>query len=134
MKSIAKIVSMVCVFVVCFLPSGFSQYAELVGEWVEIHGPFCWDKLAVARDEETCDLMNYALCINSKTMFLRIWESTDVVGITKNTKAMVLETKPLEYKAKVLILTGINKGITGWIPIEWLHCNTKNRPQFKDYP
>lgn len=96
------------------------SYSELDGKYIEIHGPFCWKNLGVALDEEICDKLIEALSNNDKERFDYLLESFRVLRISKNTKAVVLELKISENKAKVLILSGIHKGLCGWIPINWL--------------
>lgn len=106
-------------------------YASLVGKRVEIHGPYRWDTLAVAQDKQTCDQLKAALDPRSKEIFVTLLNSFKVVRITKNTKALVLDIEVLEGRAQIIILTGIYRGVSGWVPLEWLRGN-ENRPSIKD--
>jgi hypothetical protein len=51
--------------------------------------------------------------------------SYKVMRVSYNAKALVLDTKVFEGKAKVIIITGVYRGMTGWVPIEWLKGNEK---------
>lgn len=113
-------------------PPAYSGYAQLDGRYVELHGPFCWDKLGVARDEVACDAMIQALATGNKRIFFEVLESYRILRVQKNTKAVVLEIKADEGKAKVLILSGLHKGFSGWIPCVWLDGNEK-RPLISEY-
>lgn len=125
-------------FIICFLllsftfyPMTFAEYAQLVGKRVEIHGPSCWDTLGVALDKTTCDELRETLNPENKGIFETLLTSYKILRITKNTKALVLDAEIIEGKAHVVILTGIYKGMSGWIPIEWLDGNEK-RPTLID--
>jgi hypothetical protein len=120
-----NIVIYTLLFLLAFSPAAFAEYVELVGKRVEIHGPYCYDRLGVALDKKTCDSLREALNPRSKVMFDTLLNSFSVLRITKNTKALVLSVEILEGRAKVVILTGIYKGMSGWIPIEWLKGNKK---------
>jgi hypothetical protein len=104
-----------------------------VGKRIEIHGPDCWDILGVGLDEEICDLLIRASQSRDKKMFNQILQSFRVMRIRNNAKALVVDAKILEGKAKVILFTGIYKGMSGWIPIEWLRGNEK-RPTLSDDP
>jgi hypothetical protein len=108
-----------------------ADYASLVGRRVEIHGPYCWDTLGVALDSQTCDNLRAALHSQDKKMFITLLNSFGILRITKNTKALVLNVEVLEGRANIVILTGIYRGMSGWIPLEWLLGNEK-RPSLKD--
>ncbi|MDD5194609.1 MAG: hypothetical protein PHQ96_02910 [Candidatus Omnitrophica bacterium] len=129
-----KIAITVIFLVALFLAIGpvFCEYAELNGKYVELHGPYCWDKLGVARDEVACDTMIKILAKGNKAKFFEILESYRILRVAKNTKAMVLEIKLDEGKAKVLILSGLHRGFSGWVPIAWLKGNEK-RPLIPEY-
>jgi len=113
-------------FLNLFLFSYSYSYSELDGKYIEIRGPFCWENLGVAKDEEMCDLLIKAIEKNDKERFNYLLESFRVLRIKKNTKAVVLELKIEEKKAKILILTGIYKYSCGWIPIQWLYNPSLN--------
>ncbi|MCM8820284.1 MAG: hypothetical protein NC925_05765, partial [Candidatus Omnitrophica bacterium] len=72
-----------------FCLPGFSYYSQLVGKMVELHGPFCWDILGVALDEETSPLLVKAVDLGDKERFKDLLNSYNVIRITKNTKAVV---------------------------------------------
>ena len=109
------------------------RYAELLGKWVEVHGPFCWDVLGIALTEESYPWFQEALSWQNKKAFQKvIMNSEDMLYIRKDEKAIVLDMDVIQGKAQVTILTGVHTGISGWIPIEWLQGNQK-RPTFQDY-
>lgn len=119
----------------CFLlfsPGISLGYSELDGRWIELHGPYCWQTLGVALDEEVCDLLRDASLALDKKKFSDVLAMFRVLRIEKNTKVVVLEMKISEDKAKVLLLTGLYKGQTGWVPLEWLQGNEK-RPLLREY-
>ncbi|MDD3151046.1 MAG: hypothetical protein PHV68_09490 [Candidatus Gastranaerophilales bacterium] len=120
---------------VCAL--SFADYDDLVGKRIEIHGPFCWEKMGVALDEKNHEISKQSLEFCNKRVYRKAIYSDShfadaILGIEKNTKALVVDVSYLEAKAKVIILTGLHKGMSGWIPIEWLNDN-ELRPQIKDY-
>lgn len=135
MKKSMKTVCLLILLVFSFSQLGFSQYAQLVGKRVELHGPFCWDTLGVALDEQTCDLMIQVSRMADKKLFKALLKATEIIRVDKNAKVLVLDTEIFEGRAKVVILTGTEsfKGMSGWIPIDWLKGNDK-LPRFSDMP
>jgi hypothetical protein len=132
-----KVQWIICFFVSIIMMAiiaapAYSGYVELNGKYVELHGPFCWDKLGVAQDEAACDAMMRILASGDKHAFFGVLNSYRIYRVEKNTKAVVLEVKLFEGKAKVLILTGLHKKFTGWVPLAWLDGNEK-RPRIPEY-
>ncbi|MBU2101816.1 MAG: hypothetical protein ABH865_06970 [Candidatus Omnitrophota bacterium] len=130
MKIIA--VLLFCAGLVSFTPYAFSEYATLDGKYVELHGPFCWDYLGVARDEAACDAMMRVLARHDKREYFNILNSFRILRVTKNTKATILELQVSEGRAKVLVLTGLHKGFSGWVPLSLLDGN-EHRPMISEY-
>ncbi|MEI8349255.1 MAG: hypothetical protein WCI77_03785 [Candidatus Omnitrophota bacterium] len=112
-----------CSSLICV--SSFAKYAELVGKRAEIHGPYCWDTLGVALSEEHFALMRSALETKDEKLFSEVLKCYNILRIEKNTKVFVLYTETLARRAQVVILTGIYRGMSGWIPLEWLDGNNK---------
>lgn len=119
----------VCSLLVCF--SSFAKYVELIGRRAEIHGPYCWDTLGVAVNKEHFILMRSVLDTRDEKLFLEVLKCYDILRIEKNTKVFVVYTEPLQRCAQVVILSGIYKGMSGLIPIEWLDGNDKES-SFRD--
>lgn len=111
-----------------FCPNGFSQYADLVGKGIKINGPENRSIIGVALNKKTCDELIGALHREDTEHFDKVLESFKVVRIKNHTNAVVLDTKIFENKAKVTILSGMYKSVSGWIPIEWLDGNEKRQP------
>jgi len=105
--------------------SSYAKYAELVGKRAEIHGPYCWDTLGVALTQEHFALMRSALETGDKKLFLEVLECYNILRIEKKTKVFVVYTETIARRAQVVILTGIYRGMSGWIPLEWLDGNNK---------
>ena len=134
MRRSLKAVGLLLVLIFSFSSLGFAQYAQLVGKRAEVHGPFCWDTLGVALDKESCDLMIRVIRMADKKMFKALLKATEIVRIDKNAKVLVMDTEVFEGRAKVVILSGSEgfKGVSGWIPIEWLKGN-EHFPRFSEY-
>lgn len=133
MKLKLKMLYLLFFLLFSFCPKGYSQYAKLIGKWVEIHGPQYWDVIGMAVDEQSCEKLIDAYHADNTKIFNAVLKSFDVMRIDNNSQAIVLDTRILEGKARVLLFTGIYKGTSGWIPIEWLKGNEK-RPRFSDDP
>jgi len=103
-----------------------------MGRWVEIHAPDDWCVLGIALDEEACDSLIEAFQSGNKYRFRAALAASEVLRIDRNEKAIVDDLLILEGKAKVILLTGLYKGTSGWIPIEWLDGNQK-RPRIPEY-
>lgn len=122
-----KILLMVFIFLFLVCLKGFGQYADLVGKWVKINGPFGWRILGVALDEDTCDELILMSRHAGRINFDKTLNSFNVLRIKNHTHAVVIEVKLFEGKAKVLLLSGMYKGMSGWVPLEWLDGN-QERP------
>ncbi|MDD4954636.1 MAG: hypothetical protein PHP17_01155 [Candidatus Omnitrophica bacterium] len=109
----------------CFMPHAtFAEYAsESIGNEVTLHGPYSWQRLGVALDKKIGDDLIYAYRMRDKTAFMTLLNSYDVLRVTKDTKVIVLDTETLKGRAHVAILTGFYKGMSGWVPVEWLKGN-----------
>jgi len=121
----------IAIFLVFFmlLPLvAFSQYYELVGKYIEINGPRNCPEVGVAFSESTCDKLIRAIHYKTKGDFDRLLEYFDVARVKNHTSAFVVDAKYFEGKAKVVVLSGLHKGISGWIPIEWLANNSIKTP------
>jgi len=112
-----------------FSLGGFPQYARLVGKWAKVNGPRNFSKLGVAVDKNTCDKLILVLDKGDREFFYRMLGSFNIFRIENHTSVLVLDVKILEDKAKVMVLTGLQSGVSGWIPIEWLNGNSK-QPTF----
>ena len=112
---------------------GFSQYADLVGKLVRVNGHWDWKYLGVALNEQDCDKLITALADNDKAYFDKLLEAFDILRIKNDTLALVMDTKVLEGKAKIVIRNGLYEGSSGWIPIAWLEGNAR-RPRISDEP
>ena len=112
-----------------FLPiAGFSQYYELVGKYIEINGPDNFSEVGIAFSENTCDKLIQAINFKSEKDFNNLLEYADIARVKNHTSAFVVDAKYFEGKAKVVVLSGLHKGISGWIPIEWLAKNSTKTP------
>ena len=110
-------------FLFIFYPPVFAGYEELIGKRIEIHGPYGYNMLGVALDKQTCDQLISALSPRNKAIFDTLLQSYQVMRIEGDTKALVLDTEPIEGRAHIIILSGFYKGMSGWIPLEWLSGN-----------
>lgn len=115
----------------CLASSVFAEYTELVGKVAEIHGPNHWQKLGVALNKKRCDDLIYSSRNRDKETFTAVLKSYDVLRVEKNTKVFVQDVELFKNRAHVIIESGMYKGMSGWIPIEWLDGND-TRHLFKD--
>ena len=114
---------LVMILIASFIPVSFAQYASLVGKWVKINGPAGVRYIGIGANEEACEWLIAILQNGKHRDFIQALESFDVV-VTKNyTSAIVLDAKIFEGRAKVTLLSGLNEGASGWIPIGWLDGN-----------
>jgi len=121
-----KIAIFVVFFLVfsCFSPQAtFAEYSDLIGRELTIHGPYSWQRLGVALNEKMGDDLIYAYRMRDKTAFIAMLESYDVLRVTKDTKVLVLDAEILKGRAHVVLTSGFYKGMSGWIPVEWLKGN-----------
>jgi hypothetical protein len=108
----------------CFTPyQTFAEYQELIGRELTIHGPYSWQRLGVALNEKTADDLIYAYRMRDKTAFMAMLESYDVLRVTKDTKVFVLDAEIFKGRAHVVVTSGFYKGMSGWVPVEWLKGN-----------
>ena len=122
-----KVLFLVFILSFSFSMSGFSQYADLVGKWAQISGPWSWRTLGVALDEETCEVLGSIFRYGGRVNFDKILGSFNILRIKNHTSVLILDVKLSESRAKIVILSGMYKGMTGWIPLEWLNQN-EERP------
>ncbi|MBD3263840.1 MAG: hypothetical protein GF375_01905 [Candidatus Omnitrophica bacterium] len=115
------------VFSFSFLLPGFCNYDHLMGKWVKINGPESLSRLGVAVIPEACDLMNAALVPLDKKDFKEVLKSFSILRIKNHTSAIVVDIELFKNRAKVVLLSGLYKGRSGWIPISWLSGN-EERP------
>ena len=123
----------IAIFVVFFLifsylipQATFAGYSCLIGREVTMHGPYSWQRLGVALNEKIGDDLIYAYRMRDKNAFTAILESYDVLRVTKDTRVLVLGEELLKGKAHVVITSGIYKGMSGWVPIEWIKGNSRH--------
>lgn len=110
----------------CFMPQAtFAEYSDLIGKEIVMRGPYSWQRLGVALDEKIGDDLIYAYRLRDKTAFMAVLESYDVLRVPKDTKVFVLDTEIFKGRAHVVLTSGFYKGMSGWIPIEWLRGNNK---------
>lgn len=109
---------------------GFCQYYDLDGKWVQINGPENWKVIGVALDELTCDKLIAAAETKDQSSFTNLLKNYDIFRIPNGSKALVLDVKLFEGKAKVMVFKTIYERESGWIPISWLDGN-QYRPRIK---
>jgi hypothetical protein len=111
----------------CFFSQAtFADYPGLVGREISLHGPYSWQRLGVALNEKMADDIIYAYRMRDKTAFLGMLESYDVLRVTKDAKVLVLDAEVFKGKAHVVLTSGLYKGMSGWVPIEWLKGNDQH--------
>lgn len=91
--------------------------AELVGKYQRISGPLNSDYLGIARTEPAYQLIELALGRQELKLALHHF---DIAVVKNHTPVCVLDIELFANKAKVLVLSGLQAGITGWVPLEWL--------------
>lgn len=115
-----KVLLIVLIFLGLVCLKGYSQYADLSGKSVEINGPQNARIIGVAIKEDACDELIIMSRHGGWSNFNRALDSVDVIRIKNHVRAVVMEVKLFEGKAKILLVSGVYQGLTGWIPIEWL--------------
>ncbi|MFA7677640.1 MAG: hypothetical protein WCY34_05655 [Candidatus Omnitrophota bacterium] len=132
MRKKAKVVLIIFLlgFLVC--GSGLSQYVELDGKRIVINGPSKFKNLGVAPDKDACDALIVAAEYGNRELFERILSSFDIIRIKNNSIAVVIEEDVFGYKAKVLLVSGLHRGLSGWIHIDRLK-NNQNQPSIPEY-
>ena len=118
-----KTLLLLVIFVFSFVLSSPAQYANLVGKWVRINAPNYERYLGVALDEQTCDQLIALLGYGQEREFRRFLKSFKILKVKDKTAALVKDVYVFEGKAKVVLLSGLYRGASGWIPIEWLDGN-----------
>lgn len=114
-------------FMFCF--SSFAEYAWLCGKWAELHGPLPHTHIGVSLDEKTCDRLMSVLATDDYGKFDELLlRDHRILRVENNSKVVVLDTRIFEGKARVVVFTGLYKGMSGWVPIEWLDHN-ETRPR-----
>ncbi|MCF7870938.1 MAG: hypothetical protein K9L95_04385 [Candidatus Omnitrophica bacterium] len=111
------VLSLVVFAVFLFSLSSASAQAELVGKYVKINGPFQLSYLGIARTKQAYQLMDTALKLEKFENALR---NFDIVIVKNNLPVCVLDLELFNQRAKVLVLEGLQEGITGWVPLSWL--------------
>jgi hypothetical protein len=84
------------------------------------------DTLGVALNKKACERMIKALSLKDEELFSMVIKSDDILRIKKNTRIFVADVYLFEGQAKVVIFNGIYKGMSGYIPIEWLLGTSNN--------
>jgi hypothetical protein len=102
------------------------DYYRLIGREIQIHGPSNLDTLGVALNKKACERMIKALSLKDEELFSMVIKSDDILRIKKNTRIFVADVYLFEGQAKVVIFNGIYKGMSGYIPIEWLLGTSNN--------
>lgn len=115
-----KILLLSLIFLAFLVSFTVYAQADLVGRYVKIEGPFCWEYLGVARTDQSYQLMEAVLARQDQDLFQVLLKNYDIVVVEKNMPAMVLDVKIFEGKAKVVILRGLQRGATGWVPLSWV--------------
>lgn len=111
------------------LPSAFAQ-AELVGKYVKISGPFRLGYLGIARTNQAYQLMDTALKLGK---FQNALKNFDIVIVKNNLPVCVLDLELFNQRAKVLVLEGLQEGVTGWVPLSWLPDQLKEAKLWENH-
>jgi len=118
-----KIAITVLILSFSFCMNSFAQYEELVGKWVKINGPLERRIIGIAFDQNTCDRVSLTLSYGDREDFDNVLDSFNILRIKNHVSALVVDIDLFKGRAKVVILSGRNKGISGWIPLSWLDGN-----------
>jgi hypothetical protein len=117
------IVSMVIAY------SCFAQYAFIVGKRAQLNGPFGYKHLGVALDKHACDYMILKLQDQDQKKFEDYLLSDHrIMRIENNSPVLVLITEVFEGKAHIVLYSSFYRGMSGWVPVEWLDGN-EERPR-----
>jgi hypothetical protein len=116
-------IGLVIILALSFSLNSFASYNDLVGKWVKINGPCRRNIIGLASNEKACDRMSITLRYGSRDNFEAVLDSFDVLKIKNHVSALVLDVELFEDRARVVILSGVNKGVSGWIPLSWLDGN-----------
>ena len=111
----------------------FCQYAALDAKAIYINGPESYDLVGVALSQKACDKLIAVMALKDAFEFEQALNSPNILRIKNHTPALVLAVDFFAGKAKVIIAEGLQKGYSGWVPIEWLKDN-QSQPVFsKNY-
>lgn len=126
MKFNFKIFLVAVIFISSSALACYGQYAGLVGKWARINAPAYFQYIGVALDEQTCDKLIDIVRYGRQSDLKRFRQSFKILTVRNGVSAMVREVHIFEGKAKVTLLSGIYKGASAWIPIEWLDGNKES--------
>jgi len=116
------------------LPKASAEYyTELLEKRVKIHGPSNLDTVSLALEEKMCGYLQETLHPENLYMFKTMLNSYKIVSIRNDSPAIVKNLEILNGRAKVIMLTCPYKGLSGWIPLEWLNRNNSHL-RFQDVP
>ncbi|MCF7887172.1 MAG: hypothetical protein K9L71_02000 [Candidatus Omnitrophica bacterium] len=113
----AVVFSLIFAFISTFFLSVVLANAELVGKHARLIGPRRLSYIGLARTGQSYRLMELAL---ERKQFENIVDNFDIVIIENNIAVCVLDIELFKNKARVLVLEGLQEGITGWVPLSWL--------------
>lgn len=111
------VLSLVIFVISLFSLSSALPRAELVGKYVKINGPLRLGYLGIARTDQAYQLMDTALKLEKFQGALR---NFDIVIVKNDLPVCVLDLELFNQRAKVLVLEGLQEGVTGWVPLSWL--------------
>lgn len=124
-----KIGIIIGILTLSFSLNSFASYEELVGKWVKINGPCHRNIIGLAFNKKACDRVNITFRYGNRENLEAVLDSFDILRIKNHVSALVLDIELFEDRARVVILSGANKGISGWVPLSWLDGN-ENLPTF----
>ena len=124
-----KVFLLALIFAASFAGSSFCQYAALDAKTIYINGPKDYDWIGVALSRKACDKLIAVLALEDAREFKRVLDSPNILRIANHTPAYVLLVDFFAGQAKVVIAEGLQKGYSGWAPIDWLKDN-QNQPIF----
>jgi hypothetical protein len=109
--------SLIFAFISTLFLSGVLANAELVGKHARLIGPRRLSYIGLAKNDQAYQLMEVAL---ARKQFKDIANNFDIIIIENDIAVCVLDIELFENKAKVLVLEGLQEGISGWAPLSWL--------------
>lgn len=128
MRKEGKFLLLLLLFAVFICLSAFAEYARLDGKSVQLNGPFGRRIIGVAVDQATCDELALMLRRGGRRNFEAMLDSPDVLRVANHSAALVQDVQLFEGRAKITLLCGLYRGMTGWVPLEWLQGN-QERPR-----
>ena len=90
-----------------------AYYTELLQKRIKIHGPSNLDIVSLALEEKMCGYMEETLHPENLYMFKTLLNSYKIVSIENNSPAIVKNLEIFNGRAKVIMLTGPYKGLSG---------------------